>query len=45
MKKNFLGELSFDECVERFKKSVENGLLKIMSKMGISVLSAYREGL
>ena len=42
--KKLFGKLSFDECVERFKKSIENGLLKIMSKMGISVLSAYRGG-
>ena len=29
---------------DRYIKSVDNGLLKIMSKMGISVLSAYRGG-
>ena len=28
----------------RFKSSIENGLLKIMSKMGISVISSYRGG-
>jgi len=42
--KKLFGKLSFKECVERYIKSVENGLLKIMSKMGISVLSAYRGG-
>ena len=42
--KKLFGKLSFKECVERYVKSVDNGLLKIMSKMGISVLSAYRGG-
>ena len=36
--------MSFEECVKRYIKSIDNGLLKIMSKMGISVLSAYRGG-
>jgi glutamate synthase (NADPH/NADH) large chain len=38
------GQFSFDECVRRYIKSVNAGLLKIMSKMGISVLSSYRGG-
>jgi len=42
--KNLFGKLNFNECVIRFKKSIENGLLKIMSKMGISVISSYRGG-
>ncbi len=42
--KNLFNELSFRDCVERFIKSVNLGLLKIMSKMGISVLSSYRGG-
>jgi len=42
--KKLFGKLNFKECVERYIKSVDNGLLKIMSKMGISVLSAYRGG-
>jgi len=36
--------LSLDDCVRRFKKAVDDGLLKIMSKMGISVISSYRGG-
>ena len=32
------------ECVLKFKKSIDAGLLKIMSKMGISVISSYRGG-
>ena len=43
MKKLF-GKLDFEKCVERFKTSINSGLLKIMSKMGISVLSSYRGG-
>ena len=42
--KNLFGNISFEECIKRYIKSVDNGLLKIMSKMGISVLSAYRGG-
>ena len=30
--------------VKRYIQAVNNGLLKIMSKMGISVLSSYRGG-
>ncbi|MEM9249324.1 MAG: glutamate synthase large subunit [Pseudomonadota bacterium] len=33
------------EAVARFRKAVDAGLLKIMSKMGISVISSYRGGL
>ncbi|MCZ6522477.1 MAG: glutamate synthase large subunit, partial [Alphaproteobacteria bacterium] len=32
------------ECVARYKKAVDQGLLKVMSKMGISVISSYRGG-
>ena len=42
--KKLFNKLDFYSCVTRFKKSIENGLLKIMSKMGISILSAYRGG-
>jgi len=43
-KKKLFGGISFEECVKRYVKSIDNGLLKIMSKMGISVLSSYRGG-
>ena len=33
------------EAVRRYRVAVDAGLLKIMSKMGISVLSSYRGGL
>ena len=42
--KRLFGKFTFEECIKRYVKSVDNGLLKIMSKMGISVLSAYRGG-
>jgi len=42
--KKLFGKFTFEECIKRYIKSVDNGLLKIMSKMGISVLSAYRGG-
>ena len=37
--KKLFGKLDFESCVLRFKRSINAGLLKIMSKMGISVLS------
>jgi glutamate synthase (NADPH/NADH) large chain len=42
--KNLFGKFDIEDCIKRYIKSVENGLLKIMSKMGISVLSSYRGG-
>ena len=33
------------EAVARYRRAIDAGLLKIMSKMGISVLSSYRGGL
>ncbi|MCF4165990.1 glutamate synthase large subunit [Zavarzinia compransoris] len=36
--------LSHADCIARFKESINQGLLKIMSKMGISVVSSYRGG-
>jgi len=42
--KKLFGKADFEECVQKFKKSIDAGLLKIMSKMGISVISSYRGG-
>ena len=42
--KKLFGNSSYVECIKKYIKSVDNGLLKIMSKMGISVLSSYRGG-
>ncbi len=39
-----LMELDADSAVAQFKAAIEGGLLKIISKMGISVISSYRGG-
>jgi glutamate synthase (NADPH/NADH) large chain len=44
-RRGLFGTLSLEECVARYKKAVDKGLLKVMSKMGISVLSSYRGGM
>lgn len=36
------GKGGVEESLLRYKRSLEDGILKIMSKMGISVLSSYR---
>src|SRR5919106_888289 len=36
------GDVPFDEAQRRFASAVEDGLLKVMSKMGISTLDSYR---
>jgi glutamate synthase (NADPH/NADH) large chain len=36
--------LTAEDCIRNYKKAADQGLLKIMSKMGISVLSSYRGG-
>ncbi|ROU03010.1 glutamate synthase large subunit [Histidinibacterium lentulum] len=38
-------EGSLTEAVARYRNAIDQGLLKIMSKMGISVISSYRGGL
>jgi glutamate synthase (NADPH/NADH) large chain len=38
-------DLSLTEAVKKYRDAVDQGLLKIMSKMGISVISSYRGGL
>ena len=42
--RGLFGNLSLKECVSRYKKAVDKGLLKVMSKLGISVISSYRGG-
>ncbi len=39
------GGLSREEACANYKKAIEAGLLKIISKMGIAVISSYRGGL
>ena len=43
-KKGLLGKLTAAQCLTNFKEAASNGILKIMSKMGISVVSSYRGG-
>ena len=36
--------MTVEDAMARFRKAIDGGLLKIMSKMGISVVSSYRGG-
>jgi len=36
---------SVEAAIDRYREAIDQGLLKIMSKMGISVISSYRGGL
>ncbi|GAB5348250.1 glutamate synthase large subunit [Alteriqipengyuania sp. 357] len=38
------GDISREQALANFRTSLEDGLLKIMAKMGISVISSYRGG-
>ncbi len=42
--RGLFGKYSLADCLARYKTAIGDGLLKIMSKMGISVLSSYRGG-
>ena len=42
--RGLFGKQSLGQCLANFKKALDEGLLKVMSKMGISVLSSYRGG-
>ena len=42
--RGLFGDLSIDACLARHKTAIDEGLLKIMSKMGIAVISSYRGG-
>ncbi|MFQ5619204.1 MAG: glutamate synthase large subunit [Rhodospirillales bacterium] len=43
-RRGLFGAVDPETCLSRFKKAVDDGLLKIMSKMGISIISSYRGG-
>ncbi|HEY7608318.1 MAG TPA: glutamate synthase large subunit [Alphaproteobacteria bacterium] len=43
-RRGLFGKAALEECLAKFKKSVDDGLLKVMSKMGIAVVSSYRGG-
>ena len=42
--RGLFGTMSLATCLERHRTAVGEGLLKIMSKMGIAVISSYRGG-
>ncbi|MEQ8604761.1 MAG: glutamate synthase large subunit [Marivibrio sp.] len=42
--RGLFGDLDLETALQRYKKAIEDGLLKIMSKMGISIVSSYRGG-
>jgi glutamate synthase (NADPH/NADH) large chain len=42
--RGLFGELSLAECLKRQRNAIDEGLLKIISKMGIAVISSYRGG-
>ncbi|HET6184094.1 MAG TPA: glutamate synthase large subunit [Acetobacteraceae bacterium] len=43
-RRGLFGDMTLKEAVNRYKKAVDKGLLKVMSKMGIGVISSYRGG-
>ena len=42
--RGLFGDMTLNQCVKNYKDAIEAGLLKIISKMGISVISSYRGG-
>ena len=41
-RRGLFAEMPLEECIARYKTAIDQGLLKVMSKMGISILSSYR---
>jgi len=42
--RGLFGDTTLETALDNFKEAVGSGLLKIMSKMGISIISSYRGG-
>jgi glutamate synthase (NADPH) large chain len=42
--RGLFGDMGLEQCLARHRTAIEDGLLKIMSKMGIAVISSYRGG-
>jgi glutamate synthase (NADPH/NADH) large chain len=42
--RGLFGDLTLDQCLANHRHAIDEGLLKIMSKMGIAVISSYRGG-
>src|SRR3546814_6021869 len=43
-RRGLFGEIALNEALRHYKKAVDDGLLKVISKMGISIISSYRGG-
>ncbi|MDY0872271.1 glutamate synthase large subunit [Dongia rigui] len=43
-RRGLFGEMALEDCLDNYRSAVDQGLLKVMSKMGISVISSYRGG-
>ncbi|XCX38357.1 glutamate synthase large subunit [Kozakia baliensis] len=44
LRRGLFGDMTLREAVERYRKATDKGLLKIMSKFGISIVASYRGG-
>ncbi len=42
--RGLLGDRGVEDCIANARKAINDGLLKIMAKMGIAVISSYRGG-
>ncbi|MDI9409542.1 MAG: glutamate synthase large subunit, partial [Candidatus Pacebacteria bacterium] len=42
--RGLFGDRSLESCLARYQTAMDDGILKIMAKMGIGVLSSYRGG-
>ncbi|WP_136163599.1 glutamate synthase large subunit [Sphingomonas flavalba] len=42
--RGLFGDVALDTCIARYRAAIDGGLLKIMAKMGIAVISSYRGG-
>jgi glutamate synthase (NADPH) large chain len=42
--RGLLGDMPLPQAIENYRTAINEGLLKIMSKMGIAVISSYRGG-
>ncbi len=42
--RGLFGDMAFEQCLTNHRKAIDEGLLKIISKMGIAVISSYRGG-
>jgi glutamate synthase (NADPH/NADH) large chain len=42
--RGLFGDMALDQSLKNHRKAIDEGLLKIMSKMGIAVISSYRGG-